>query len=312
MTNKQSNDLNFNHDYEKLEAKYNQAISDYEKLLDRLNELSNINSNTNLQSSIKYIIDDSWKHWIKENLNNGIPPKQLAQTLIEQNYSYDIISQELNIQYTPSPFTIINELNKKSNINKIDVDFPLYVIKNFLNKKQTKALIDLIRGNTGISTIANQKEATTAIRKSNSCYLEDLNEPIVSEVQQKICDFLQIPIQFTEGIQGQFYESGGFYHKHWDASSIDEPNYVESIMSQGNRTWTALINLNVPKSGGETGFFEPDLTFQPDEGQLILWYNLDLETHGLNRSTAHGGKPVIDGEKFIITQWFRQFNRLKP
>tara|TARA_A100001015_G_scaffold164843_1_gene183263 strand:+ start:1798 stop:2730 length:933 start_codon:yes stop_codon:yes gene_type:complete len=308
--NSNDNKSNLSEAYNKLEAKYLQAVSDYDKLLDRINTLANHNGASIVDAPIKYSIDDRWRNWIAENLASGIPPKQLAQTLIEQNYSYDIIAQELNIQQFPNPLNTIQFLNQNKSAQKVNVDFPLYVVKDFLNKKQTQSLIALIKENTGVSTISNQSEATLSVRKSNSCYLEELQDPLVNEVQNKICDLLNIPVGFTEAMQGQFYESGGYYHKHWDASSIDDPDYVDSIRAQGNRTWTALINLNVPKDGGETGFFDHDLMFKPAVGQLLIWYNLDLETHLLNQSTAHGGKPVNDGEKLIVTQWFRQFNRL--
>ena len=289
-------------------AKYDQLKEDYDKLLSQINTIQNSKSNTNKE--VKYFLNDSWLNWISENLNNNIPPKKLAQILIKENFSIDIISEMLKLEFFPNPAKTTEKLLNTKGMEKINVDFPLFRHKKFLSKKESNGLIKLIKLNSQESTIHSQAKSDTTIRKSNSSFLETLNDPLVNEIKNRLCKLVDIDLSFTESIQGQHYEKGGFYHEHWDASRTTDNDFITQIENFGNRTWTAMINLNIPEEGGETHFFKPDLTIEPEVGQLLFWYNLNVNDYKLNESTGHGGKPVKKGEKFIITQWFRQFNNL--
>lgn len=110
-----------------------------------------------------------------------------------------------------------------------------------------------------------------------------------------------IPAQYSEAIQGKFYQADGFYNDHYDASET----YDKLIGTNGNRTWTVMVTLNEVAEGGCTYFPKLDKRFSPAVGQALIWYNLD--DRGLAHPlTLHTGEPVKQGEKFIITQWFRQ------
>ena len=46
------------------------------------------------------------------------------------------------------------------------------------------------------------------------------------------------------------------------------------------------------------------IKIKPKKGMAVVWNNL-LENGDLNYHTMHCGKPVLEGEKYIITKWFR-------
>lgn len=66
-----------------------------------------------------------------------------------------------------------------------------------------------------------------------------------------------------------------------------------------------MITLNRVVEGGDTYFPELNKRFKPQTGQALIWYNLN-ENGLANPLTLHAGQPIIKGEKFIVTQWFRQ------
>ena len=92
-----------------------------------------------------------------------------------------------------------------------------------------------------------------------------------------------------------------------------------------------MIYLNEPVKGGETAFINAKtpsgdpLSISPVKGKAILWNNLWskrkeevrpdqaalAESHGprfldLNPHAEHEGVAVEEGEKLIITTWFRE------
>ena len=64
-----------------------------------------------------------------------------------------------------------------------------------------------------------------------------------------------------------------------------------------------MTYLNNVEEGGETHFPELGETIVPKLGRAVIWYNLD-KNGDLDRDTLHQGKPIIKGEKYIITKWF--------
>ena len=66
-----------------------------------------------------------------------------------------------------------------------------------------------------------------------------------------------------------------------------------------------MIYLNDVSKGGETEFTKIDKKFKPLRGNAIIWNNLN-EDGSTNENTMHQAHPVIEGEKVIITKWFRQ------
>ncbi len=56
----------------------------------------------------------------------------------------------------------------------------------------------------------------------------------------------------------------------WRIRDYFEPNggdYQTYCGRSGNRTWTLMVYLNVPRDGGATRFIEVDKMFKPGDGQ---------------------------------------------
>ena len=81
------------------------------------------------------------------------------------------------------------------------------------------------------------------------------------------------------------FPTGGFHDWH------HEHNFVEPY-----RTLVWHVNVEVPKSGGETEFLYQSLRVEPKVGQLLIWPA--AFTH------KHRGNPPLEGQKTYLTGWF--------
>ena len=66
-----------------------------------------------------------------------------------------------------------------------------------------------------------------------------------------------------------------------------------------------MIYLNDVEEGGTTYFKYLDINIKPKKGMAVIWNNLNKDG-SINPNTEHCGSPVIKGEKYIITKWFRE------
>jgi prolyl 4-hydroxylase len=144
-------------------------------------------------------------------------------------------------------------------------------------------------------------------RTSETCYFE--GTPIQTHINKKICDFMGINNNMSEPCQIQHYKLGKQFKEHYDFFHTGEEfeEFAGDASSyQGQRTWTFMVFLNNVKKGGETEFISlNNLHVTPTTGTAVVWNSLN-EDGTTNDRTLHQGKPILGGEKYIITKWFRE------
>jgi len=180
----------------------------------------------------------------------------------------------------------------------------LFIARDFLDPAHCAALCSAIDARRRPSDIADHKGGPD-FRTSETCDF-DLGDPLVAEVDGLLCDFLGLPNTLSEPIQGQRYAAGQEFKPHTDSFNPGGVDYFVHCTEQGQRTWTAMLYLNVPEDGGATRFKAIGKTIQPELGKLVAWNNL-LPDGSPNDATLHQGMKVRRGTKYIITKWFRQF-----
>lgn len=179
----------------------------------------------------------------------------------------------------------------------------LFVVKRFLDPATCAALIERIEARRRPSEIADDL-GDTAFRTSETCDLE-AQDPLVAAVDGAIAALLGIPLDRAEPIQGQRYAPGQEFKPHTDTFEPAKADYYAHCAETGNRSWTAMIYLNVPEDGGATRFKAIAKTIQPETGKLLTWNNL-LADGRPNPATLHQGMKVRRGTKYIVTKWFRE------
>jgi len=179
----------------------------------------------------------------------------------------------------------------------------LFIVRKFLNPTLCGELIQRIDAQRRPSEITDDI-GIAAFRTSETCDL-DWRDPTVAEVDDRICALLGFPPRSGEPLQGQRYAPGQEFKPHTDTFEPGGYDFYVHTADAGQRTWTAMIYLNVPDAGGATRFKAIAKTIQPEPGKLLAWNNL-LPDGRPNPATLHQGMKVRRGTKYILTKWFRE------
>lgn len=179
----------------------------------------------------------------------------------------------------------------------------LYIGDAFLDAEACRQMCAKIDEGSYPSPLYN-KEKHEGVRTSCSCNL-NAYDPLIVEVDTRIADLLGMDRPHGEPLQGQRYEEGQQFREHADFFYIDEPYWPEYEPHGGQRTWTAMIYLNEPATGGATRFKLLDFQVDPRLGRILIWNNMALDGSP-NPWTLHEGMPVESGTKYIVTKWYRE------
>ena len=180
----------------------------------------------------------------------------------------------------------------------------VYVVDNFFTKEECQQLIDSSKPNLRQSVLCSDDNsdsyADTLQRVSESCILEKFND--FNHLEQRISDLVGIKLDNSESTQVQYYKKDGFFNTHTDSFSKQE--YKKYGNKNGQRTWTAMVYLNDVEKGGHTHFSKLNVSVRPEQGRVVVWNNLNSDGSN-NNNLQHEGRKVLEGEKYIVTKWFR-------
>lgn len=128
---------------------------------------------------------------------------------------------------------------------------------------------------------------------------------MVAALDLRLAALLGIDPALGEPLQGQRYAVGQEFKPHTDYFEPTGIDYHRFCAVTGQRTWTAMVYLNVPEAGGATRFRTIDKIVQPETGKLVCWNNLRPDGR-VNGATLHQGMKVRQGVKYVVTKWFRE------
>lgn len=180
----------------------------------------------------------------------------------------------------------------------------MHEIKNFISKQDCDYIIDLINKNNYKSQVIGPegKSIYAATRTSSTANLP-ISDDIVIKLKNKIADYLNIPVENGESLQGQMYNENEYFKPHFDAFVGD--SYKTHAGTAGNRTSTLMIYLNNDFVGGGTNFANLKKVICPEIGKAVTWKNID-ENKTIIQDSMHEGMEVLFGVKYIITSWWRE------
>jgi len=179
----------------------------------------------------------------------------------------------------------------------------VFIISDFLSEEECDYIISYAKPEMSRSTVFDEKtnqRKISSVRTSSSMRCPDEHgDEILQQIEKRISEITSLPESQGENIQVAHYEIGAQYYPHYD--------YFKKTDSQvgGQRIATFLIYLNTPIKGGETEFPRANISINPAKGNAVFFYNVDTDGF-VNPLTLHAGRPVIEGEKWIMTRWFRE------
>lgn len=274
-------------------------------------------------------------------MNAGQDPDGIFKILLDEGYAFTAIEKEMNYRPSspqselknplvvaaeegtliaeakynkfnrlaqPQSFTSNNGLPiDKSQIhvpNAVSIDshkIDLRSIDNFLTPEECVKIISRIKPKLRPSEVSDF-QIDTSVRTSQTCDLGRLNDPFIQDVDDRICKLIGINSDYSESIQGQYYEVGQEFKAHTDFFDLDE--FDTHCHTFGQRTYTVMIFLNDVEQGGETCFERVGAKFKPVSGKVVIWNSLCPDGTP-NMDSLHQANPVEKGYKAVITKWFR-------
>lgn len=150
------------------------------------------------------------------------------------------------------------------------------------------------------------KPLTNEARTSSSMFLRlSMYDFIVGLTIRRIAKLGEEDITHAEPLAVLRYFPGQQYKEHFDyfTSSGNRDRLID--MRGGQRNTTLFVYLNDVEAGGETDFPLLHACVTPAQGKAVKFMNLDARGEP-NTRMLHAGKPVIRGEKWLLTVWFRQ------
>jgi prolyl 4-hydroxylase len=181
----------------------------------------------------------------------------------------------------------------------------IWFVEEFLDAADRAFLIDCIEANRHPSILLSDRPEQS-FRTSESGNLDRWDDH-VRAIDQRICALMGLDEDRGETLQGQRYAPGQYFRAHHDWFHTDQGYWAEQQKTGGQRTWTAMIYLNAPGSGGETAFDAAGLLVPAKPGLLIAWNNMDANG-APNLYSSHEGREVGAGTKYVVTKWFREGN----
>lgn len=237
-------------------------------------------------------LDSEWKEWVRHNVERGCSRDELFRILVSEGFAREAAHRALN------PVRIAQ--SRRLDTPRAEI----YTAEEFLPAADCARLVELMRAHLRPSTITVADEPDKFFRRSQTCDLGLLDDPVVRAVDRRICEALGIDPSLAEPTQGQRYEPGDEFKAHTDYFESYELEKF-STPAWGQRSWTFMIYLDEPEAGGETAFVNLGLSVRPRTGRALVWNNLRPDGTP-NPDTLHHGMPVASGSKSIITKWFRR------
>jgi hypothetical protein len=154
------------------------------------------------------------------------------------------------------------------------------------------------------STTVDSRDGSTrrdAYRTSLTAILGPVDQDLaIIAVNRRIAAIAGVEHQNAEFLSVLRYAPGDEYRPHFDWLPPG-PDFDRG----GQRVRTALLYLNDDYWGGETHCLAPDIKVRGMPGDLLVFSNILKDGSG-DKASRHAGLPVIDGNKWLGSTWFRE------
>lgn len=152
--------------------------------------------------------------------------------------------------------------------------------------------------NTGL------KESEILDTRTSSSFVDD--DFTFDDIRKKSYELLKDKFSYIENFSIEHFEKTQiqrYYAGQYVASHMDYFNCGQYV-TNNDKMATLIIYLNDDFSGGETSFDFLNIKVKPEKGSALFFnYHYD---NNIKTKSKHGGLPVLEGTKYIITCWIRE------
>ncbi|KRG77417.1 proline dioxygenase [Stenotrophomonas ginsengisoli] len=275
------------------------------------------------------VLSDEFCQWLVATAQSGAGPEQLIAPLLQAGWSQQRASAAVDAALrryvdeharrnglplpvaVPSPFALngpsqVQVDGRAINVLGSSLHPRVVLLGNVLSAEECAELIDTARGrlkrSATFNAVTGENEAHQS-RTSDGTYLPTACTSLVARIEQRIADLAGWPLDHAEPLQVLHYGPGAEYKPHYDYFDPDGPGADAALRHGGQRVATLVTYLNTPLRGGATTFPDAGLEFAAVQGNAVFF---SYDRAHPSTKTLHAGAPVIEGEKWVLTRWFRE------
>lgn len=249
---------------------------------------------------------EMWITWVKENIeklvslmvNNGIDEKQ-ARDFVKDSIILEPPQEAPKIDISKNFIKLCD--GEVRIISIIKSPFICY-LEDVLTTRQCDELIKMSFSKVEQSKVYNEKGEADLwdFRTSSSTHFDRSQSEFIKQIDDRLCELINYNPADTEVMQIIRYQNGQEYKPHKDY-------FKDNVLKDGkkNRFATLIVYLTDVEEGGTTSFPKVGATFCPKKGSA-LYFEYSNSKGDLDDRTLHSGDPVINGEKWILSKWFKQ------
>jgi prolyl 4-hydroxylase len=273
--------------------------------------------------------------WIADNLARGAPPTAMIETLVgkqfEPRIAHGVIDAFVNARAAGRPLPQ-HSVRLDMEASRYEYETPRIASGNLiragdrevrvlqrlqspvavtlecvLSSEECEQLVLLAQPRLQRSTVVDGRTgADIAVdrRGSEGMFFRPGENPFIARLDERLSALMNWPVQNGEGLQVLHYGPGGQYPPHFDFLTPSNHASAQSLARSGQRVSTLIVYLNDVIEGGETVFPEAGLSVVPRRGNG-LYFEYTNSRMQVDPRSAHGGAPVVRGEKWIVTKWMR-------
>ena len=285
--------------------------------------------------SITVNLPTGLRTWFTENLARGTPPAAMIQALIGRNLEPAIArgvvdaflgahaagralpEHSVRLEMAApayayeapriAPGHLIRTCDREIRVLQRLQSPVVVTLESVLSSAECEQLVVMAQPRLRRSTVMDAPTgADIAVdhRNSDGTFFRLRENPFIARLDERLAEIMGSPLENGEGLQVLRYRPGGLYPPHFDFRNPGTAGGAQSIARSGQRISTLIVYLNDVIAGGETVFPEVGLAVVPRQGNG-LYFEYTNSRMQLDLRSAHGGAPVIQGEKWIVTKWMR-------
>jgi prolyl 4-hydroxylase len=280
-------------------------------------------------------LSSALRRWITDNLARGAQPAALVEALVDQKVERRVacrlIDAFVSARFAGRPLPehsvrlateappyvyeapriasshLIHAHDREVRV-LVRLQRPLVaILEGVLNAEECEGLISMAQPRLRRSTVVDSATGTNVTverRGSDGMFFRLRENPFIAQIDERLAAIMNAPAENSEGLQVLRYSPGGQYPPHFDFLVPSNPASSQSIARSGQRIGTLIVYLNDVLEGGETVFPEAGLSVVPRRGHG-LYFEYTNSRMQVDLRSAHGGAPVVAGEKWIVTKWMR-------
>ncbi|MGH8312286.1 MAG: 2OG-Fe(II) oxygenase [Gammaproteobacteria bacterium] len=238
---------------------------------------------------LRSLVDKLGEAQVQRGIRECVPhAKQLADS------SREVVAPDIVTTISGKSLPTIGAVSDSPNI--IDEQLCDYLINLAASRVRPSGVVDPASG----------KPLQSNLRTSSSMNFQlSMYDAAVGLVCRRLASLAGSTVTHAEPLSVLRYMPGQEYKPHYDHFAVDEQGAPRVRDGNGQRVATVFVYLNDVQAGGETNFPRLGVRVQPAKGKAVAFQNCDA--HGQpNPDMLHAGMPVMHGEKWLATLWFRE------